>query len=66
MLSKYNFIIVYQLGLTNSADRPSRRPNYIAKAKELTQKYNKAFTKPLRELFLQTSYNTALVAAITL
>jgi hypothetical protein len=56
-LSKYNFVITHRPGATNPADGPSRRPDYMAEAKNPAQKQNQAFVKPLKTLLTKTKHN---------
>lgn len=50
LLSKFDFTIVHKPGITNPADAPSRRPDYMAEAQRPEQKHNYAFVKPMRDL----------------
>lgn len=65
-LSKHDFVITYCLGLTNPADGPLRRPDYIEEVKKLELKHNEAFVEPLRELLLRTERTPLLAASMIL
>lgn len=49
-LSKFDFAISHRSGVTNPADGPSRRPDYIAEAQAPARKRNEAFVEPMREM----------------
>ena len=64
-LTRYNFVINHRPGATNPADGPSRRPDYMAEAQKPTQKYNKAFVQPMRDLLQKGSQEgAALINAV--
>jgi hypothetical protein len=56
----------YRPRVTNLADGPSQRPDYMAEAQKLSQKYNKAFVEPIRDILSNTSHGKGLlVSAVT-
>ena len=50
VLSQYDFTLTHRPGITNPADGPSRRPDYMAEAQKPSQRYNEAFVQPLKDL----------------
>lgn len=65
-LSKYDFVIIHRPGVTNPADGPSRRPDYIAEAQKPTQKYNQGFVEPMKQLLSKGRKQAAvLLNAVT-
>jgi hypothetical protein len=50
VLTKYDFVIKHRPGITNPADGPSRRPDYMAEAQKPLQKYNQAFVRPMQDI----------------
>jgi hypothetical protein len=66
VLSRYDFVLNHRPGVTNPADGPSRRPDYMAEAQKPSQKYNEAFVEPMRDILSNTDHGRALlVSAVT-
>jgi hypothetical protein len=66
VLSRYDFVLNHRPGVTNPADGPSRRPDYMAEAQKPSQKYNEAFVEPMRDILSNTGHGRALlVSAVT-
>lgn len=64
-LSKYDFVINHWPGVTNPADGPSRRLDYISEAQKPSQKYNQDFVQPMRQILGRTSDSTVQINSVT-
>jgi hypothetical protein len=64
VLSQYDFTLSHRPGATNPADRPSRRPDYIAEAKKPAQKNNEVFVNAIRDLLLGNRESSLQIGAV--
>jgi hypothetical protein len=64
VLSQYNFTLTHRPSITNPADGPSRRPDYIAEAKKPLQKNNEVFVSAMRDLLSRKRELSAQIGAV--
>jgi hypothetical protein len=64
VLSQYDFTLTHRPGITNPADGPSRRPDYMAEAKKPSQKNNEVFVSAMRDLLSGKRELSAQIGAV--
>jgi hypothetical protein len=64
VLSQYDFTLTHRPSITNPADRPSRRPDYMAKAKAPSQKKNEVFVTAMRDLLSRNKESSLQISAV--
>jgi hypothetical protein len=64
VLLQYDFTLTHRPGVTNPADGPSRRLDYMAEAKKPLQKNNKVFVSAIRDLLSGNRELSAQIGAV--